>query len=61
MIPARRIRIAITVMIVVGTIGLCSLLWSQNGTEGAGLTVLTNLVIVSFFGYYIYVVWKIFR
>ena len=48
MIPARRTRIAVTIMIVLGTLGVSVALWSEEGISNPQGTVLENLMIVSF-------------
>ena len=61
MIRARRIRIGITLLYLVGTIWLSVTLWSEVGTEDPAMTVFVNLMLVSFSSYNIYVTWTAYR
>ena len=59
-IRAKRIRVAITVMIVLGVLFLSISLLLQDGSLDDGYVLGTIAVIVAFFSYFIYAVWKLF-
>lgn len=61
-IPARRIRVAITVGVVLSAIGLLVTLWTQpDAVDFAGQTLLGSLTIVLFCAYLLYALWSAYR
>lgn len=61
-ILARRIRVVITVGVVLCAIGLLVTVWTQpDAVDFAGQTLLGSLAIILFCSYLVYVLWKVYR